>query len=399
MSDNSNQPKPYDLVLGGNNAPPINSGVLGGIEGVKRRLANDNVEIRIAALKDALKYDDEGLSLIIAALEEKDKDIQINAYKLLYTLKENRAKKAIQSFNPYRFLKSVCKLELYIRGITGSICIKDNLLYIYGLRNKYTIERQIINLKNFTIISLPNKQSIRFGLNSDNYNIFHSMLLSKDAQILMTAGNRATDRNQTVINIFNIHTEKMVQTFSYSVSDSFNRKTALAISDCKQIFASSSSDKIIHIWNLARNKKHIIQHSQVIVAFSFSPDGKYLMSLDDQGNIASWNTESGQQLNKIVESSKQIFKEAQSLNVFDQVNGYRLNCDRNILVTCKRRHQNTKKTITKIWNITENKFDCLAILPEDNASSAFISSDGQVIVSCHNDRSSDIKKLKVWGIY
>lgn len=49
--EKESQPKKYDLVLGGNNLPPTNGLVLGGIEGVKRRLDSDDIEVRIAALK------------------------------------------------------------------------------------------------------------------------------------------------------------------------------------------------------------------------------------------------------------------------------------------------------------------------------------------------------------
>ena len=37
---NPNQPKEYDAVLGGQNLPPAGSAILGGIEGVKRRLTS-----------------------------------------------------------------------------------------------------------------------------------------------------------------------------------------------------------------------------------------------------------------------------------------------------------------------------------------------------------------------
>jgi WD40 repeat protein len=56
MINNPNQPRPYDAVLGNQNPPPVDAVVLGGLKGVKRRLATESVEQRIAALKEALKY-------------------------------------------------------------------------------------------------------------------------------------------------------------------------------------------------------------------------------------------------------------------------------------------------------------------------------------------------------
>ena len=69
MADN--QPKEYDAVLGGQLQFPVNGVVLGGIEGVKRRLTLEAIEPRLAALKGALKYGDAGLDLKIEAFQHQ----------------------------------------------------------------------------------------------------------------------------------------------------------------------------------------------------------------------------------------------------------------------------------------------------------------------------------------
>ena len=56
----ANEPKEYDAVLAGQNSPPINAAILGGIAGVKHRLASPSVEARLAAITDALNYGAEG---------------------------------------------------------------------------------------------------------------------------------------------------------------------------------------------------------------------------------------------------------------------------------------------------------------------------------------------------
>ena len=48
------KPTEYDAVLGGSNPPPIDGVVLGGIEGVKSRLASDNIQSQISALSEDL---------------------------------------------------------------------------------------------------------------------------------------------------------------------------------------------------------------------------------------------------------------------------------------------------------------------------------------------------------
>lgn len=100
MTNNQNQPNQYDAVLGGNSPPPIHGAVLGGIEGVKKRLANSDVDVQISALNDALNYGDVGLDLVIEALEDKSAQIH---YLVAYRLKRNeniKGKNALLKHNP-----------------------------------------------------------------------------------------------------------------------------------------------------------------------------------------------------------------------------------------------------------------------------------------------------------
>ncbi|HEY9666281.1 MAG TPA: hypothetical protein V6C91_05720, partial [Coleofasciculaceae cyanobacterium] len=77
MTNNLNQPKAHDVVLGGQTPTPLNGAVLGGLAGVKRRFNQGNsktspylVNQRINALKEALQYGSEGLELVIEALND-----------------------------------------------------------------------------------------------------------------------------------------------------------------------------------------------------------------------------------------------------------------------------------------------------------------------------------------
>jgi hypothetical protein len=56
--NNRNKPREYDAVLGGNDLQvmPGNSAVLGGIEGVEKRLDSPIKDVNIAAIKDAFRY-------------------------------------------------------------------------------------------------------------------------------------------------------------------------------------------------------------------------------------------------------------------------------------------------------------------------------------------------------
>lgn len=69
MTEKPNRPREYDAVLGGQNVPE-NAAVLGGIEGVKMRLAAEDELIRVAAVEEAMKYGEAGLEVAIALLKD-----------------------------------------------------------------------------------------------------------------------------------------------------------------------------------------------------------------------------------------------------------------------------------------------------------------------------------------
>ncbi|MBR8828247.1 MAG: GUN4 domain-containing protein [Gomphosphaeria aponina SAG 52.96 = DSM 107014] len=83
MSNNDHQPRTGDLVLGGDQTPPVNGAVLGGIEGVKHRLANPSEEVKLKTLYEALKYKQVGESLLYQILCQETGKIQQLAYYLL----------------------------------------------------------------------------------------------------------------------------------------------------------------------------------------------------------------------------------------------------------------------------------------------------------------------------
>ncbi len=100
-NNNPNQPKEYDAVLGGDAPPLVDGVVLGGIEGVKMRLASTAVEQRVTALSEALKYGEAGLDLVIQGLRDQSKQMQYTAYSLLEERQEARIKKLLRNYLPW----------------------------------------------------------------------------------------------------------------------------------------------------------------------------------------------------------------------------------------------------------------------------------------------------------
>jgi len=100
MSDNQNEPREYDAVRGGQNLIPVNAAVLGGIPGVKSRLTSPIVEVKIAALSEALKYGEAGLDLITQALHDESMQVKFAAYSLLKDRDDLKIKPQFQDYLP-----------------------------------------------------------------------------------------------------------------------------------------------------------------------------------------------------------------------------------------------------------------------------------------------------------
>ena len=100
MPNEQNQPGEYDAVKGGQNSTPVGAAVLGGIAGVKSRLASPAIEVRIIALSDALKYGEAGLDLIIGALRDESMQVKVAAYSLLKDRKDLKIKLQFSNYLP-----------------------------------------------------------------------------------------------------------------------------------------------------------------------------------------------------------------------------------------------------------------------------------------------------------
>lgn len=88
MPMNFRRPRADDVVLGDTGRVPTDGVVLGGLEGVKRRLQSSNEKGRIAALREAPKYGQKGFELVVRIMQGRGgvpKPLQHIAWDLLWT--------------------------------------------------------------------------------------------------------------------------------------------------------------------------------------------------------------------------------------------------------------------------------------------------------------------------
>jgi signal transduction histidine kinase len=104
MEDKLNQPQSADINLEG-------------LEGVKKRLASEAVEQKVAALAEAFNYGEAGLALVIEVLKDQSSPIQSVAYLLLKERAEQQVKEALQQYYGEKIKSHELDLESVINAV------------------------------------------------------------------------------------------------------------------------------------------------------------------------------------------------------------------------------------------------------------------------------------------
>ena len=131
MNNELKQPKEYDVVMGGNNSPPVNALVLGGIEGIKHRFAKANSDNeKIALLREALKYGEAGEDFLSDVFSVSKSKIQWMAAAFISATKNETYKELLvdyfadiiqhnkQDWNNWR--KEVQDIQIYLKRLNFS---------------------------------------------------------------------------------------------------------------------------------------------------------------------------------------------------------------------------------------------------------------------------------------
>ena len=289
MSNNLNQPKAYDVVLGGQTPVPINGAVLGGLLGVKRRLATNSsrdspylIEQQLNALKDALNYGSEGLELVIGALNDSCWQVQQTAYSLLQADQEPRIVQVLQEYNPYQFFQCLYK---YSTGKSTTYAIA------------MTPDRQMMvsggNDRIITVRNLGNGRIIRTF--TGHTGSIYALCLSPDGKTLVSGGR------DTTLKIWNLNTignYKPISPTSRVIGDGLidtitghsESINCVAFTPNQQILVSGSEDNSIKLWDLATGEclATLEEHEAAVKSLAITPDGQLLVSGSADNTIKLW---------------------------------------------------------------------------------------------------------------
>ncbi len=131
---NASQPTARDAVLGGQAPPPFGGVVLGGLEGVKRRLNSPAIASRTSALSEALNYGETGLNLVLQGLHDDSLKVQRTASLLLWRRPESHIRQALADYSQYYLFDIVDTLQGHEEAIASlALFASGRILYSAGV--------------------------------------------------------------------------------------------------------------------------------------------------------------------------------------------------------------------------------------------------------------------------
>ncbi|HAZ48040.1 MAG TPA: WD40 repeat domain-containing protein [Cyanobacteria bacterium UBA11369] len=398
MSQNTQEPRDYDVVLGGHNIIPATGVVLGGIAGVKRRFASAIAEHRVAAVKEAKKYGKAGLEIGIKALQDESELVQKTAYLQLRERKEEEVRQALRQFNYYRFfecLRTVKAGEQIALNSTG-----EKAAFLASNRTIKVVDLNAMELL-YAIPKYPRNQQY--------------FIISDDGEVLV----RSIKAAKSFVEIW------VGGELEHTLYGHQGEIRAIALSPDAKFLATGGDDRCIKIWDISSGKLILNispllmwgTHKESIIRLAFSPDGKTLVSSDVSRSIKLWNWQNRsepQTLNMVGYSlaispdgqmlATGCFKGIITILTLDGKIVQTLNPDSHLLhylFRCIAFSPDGKTIVVgdgyqksiDFWNIKTGKLirsftgedispDCLAF-----------SWDGQSLIAGSND-----KTIKIWGI-
>jgi hypothetical protein len=133
----ASNPQESDLVLGGFCPPPVNAAILGGLAGVKQRLASESIAQRLEFLTNALKYGDSAINLALQSLIDPADEVKQFARKLLRTQLGDNGKKALLDREPLSYFTTLRNWRQEIYNPNIGIIDADDSAYLVRITYKH----------------------------------------------------------------------------------------------------------------------------------------------------------------------------------------------------------------------------------------------------------------------
>ncbi|KAI9121601.1 hypothetical protein K1719_008634 [Acacia pycnantha] len=240
--------------------------------------------------------------------------------------------------------------------------------------------------RNIVPLSDENEHDMRKGFSFEEVGCLHSSKnkvlschFSSDGKVLASAGH------EKKVFVWNMETFDCVST-----SDAHSRLiTDVRFRPGSTIFATSSADKTVKIWDAAKANKSLFEltgHAEQVMSLDFHPRNVDLLcSCDSNGIMRLWNVNQGVCVRINKGGSKQVRFQPRIANFLAAAAGNIINLidieDDRLLYKLKG---HVKDVISICWDATGNY---LASVSEDSARVWSVTSDGKCIQVLHSNRN------------
>jgi hypothetical protein len=148
-------PDDTDAILGGQDSLPFNAAILGGLDGVKKQLANESIMGRIRTLNNSIQYGSKAIDIARQSLTDESEEVQKIAKRLLRDHCEETGKELLLDHDPMSYFTTFndWKHTVYNHKV-GIVDPKNNALIIEISRDLQKNINDISQLEN--LIEEPN---------------------------------------------------------------------------------------------------------------------------------------------------------------------------------------------------------------------------------------------------
>lgn len=391
MIEKSNQPRKDDLVLGGQSPSPTEGAVLGGLEGVKRRLTGKREQQKIDALLDACQYGQAGLDLIIQALEDESKKVRATAYWLLQDRDGSHIKQRLSEYNSWELFECLYTIQnpnsigVSVQADELRIVDWDGTVTVLNFRTGEEIDTKILHSSSIHLATFsPNGELLAGWSEDETIKIWNLTTGRKIHSLPKTSGvnslSFSADGNLFAFgtDYYNIYIWDLEFGEKVGILSEWKSQCPTATISPNGKIIASVIDEGLKLWSLRTEEAiytlpwHYLNSD--ISSVAFSPDGKILATGNYDSTIKLWKVEDGQEIHTLTKHSGTVWCVAISPDGKSLVSG------------------SYDQTI-KVWNLQTGQEICTFLGHLEAVDSVAISPDGQTLVS----RSGD-GLIKVWGV-
>ncbi|MBD2042928.1 GUN4 domain-containing protein [Microcoleus sp. FACHB-672] len=320
MAENWNQPNNGEAVLGGNIPEPVNSDVLGRIEEVKSLLMGGDENQKIAVLHQAWNYGEEGIKLVLSALEDKSLRVrkfastlleenlkpieqhldllvpilndgawtmQVVVYSLLQQNVEPALKRVLRTCDPYLRLEYLRTLTKHSESVDYSLAISpDGHTLASGSRDNINLwDLQTDELKttftsqgtNSYVAFIPDGQTLAYQNKLLNLHTGEERTFPAYRSGLYVL---ASDRADNTFKLWQLNDEPLQASLGEHLNWVENFKIQI-------------SYKTIELVEHGYPKTTFTGHSRKVTCVAISPDGQTLISGSEDQTLKVWDLHTG----------------------------------------------------------------------------------------------------------